>query len=176
MNYISSDTNVWIDFSVIEKIELPFLLPDTYIMYKEALDTEVVSPPELVDELLKAGLKPVELTTEEFFYAAECMMRYPKISRFDSTALAIAKKRRIPLLTGDLSLRRAAQEEEVEILGTIGILDRLYYEKYINIEEYRFCLENLLKHDERRLPAEEIKKRLDAEKVVLEENDGFEGG
>ena len=33
MEYISSDTNVWIDFNIISRMNLPFLLPYTYIMY-----------------------------------------------------------------------------------------------------------------------------------------------
>ena len=32
MEYISSDTNVWFDFVIIGKIELPFMLPYKYIM------------------------------------------------------------------------------------------------------------------------------------------------
>ena len=32
MEYISSDTNVWLDFVEIEKLNLPFQLPYIYIM------------------------------------------------------------------------------------------------------------------------------------------------
>ena len=163
MKYISSDTNIWIDFNSIDRTNLPFLIPCTYIMYREALDKEVVSPPELVKSLTDLGLKTVELTTEEFFYADECMDRYSKISRFDSTALAIAKKRNIPLLTGDNALRKAAEAEGVEVLGTIGILDKLYYDNYINIDEYQYCLKEFMIHRERWLPLDEIKKRLKGE-------------
>lgn len=35
MEFVSSDTNVWIDFQVIARLQLPFLLPYTYIMYTE---------------------------------------------------------------------------------------------------------------------------------------------
>lgn len=162
MKYISSDTNIWLDFDTISCIDLPFRLPCTYVMYREALTEEVVSPPNLLEDLRKKGLKAVELTTEEFFYAAECVAKYTKISRYDATALAIAKHRGIPLLTGDIALRKAAGKEGVEVIGTIGILDRLYDGNYINTTEYRFCLEQLLGHKERRLPAEEMKKRLDS--------------
>lgn len=37
MEYISSDTNVWIDFNIISRMNLPFLLPYTYIMYTESM-------------------------------------------------------------------------------------------------------------------------------------------
>ena len=37
MEYISSDTNVWIDFQEIGKLELPFRLPYVYLMNDEAV-------------------------------------------------------------------------------------------------------------------------------------------
>lgn len=162
MKYISSDTNIWLDFETISRIDLPFRLPCTYIMYREALEEEVISPPNLLEKLMNKGLEAVELTTEEFFYAAECVEKYVKISRYDSTALAIAKHRGIPLLTGDNALRKAAIKEGVEVIGSIGVIDKLYEGNYINTPEYKYCLEQLLEHKERRLPEEEIKKRLEA--------------
>ena len=162
MKYISSDTNIWMDFNSINRTNLPFLLPCTYVMYREAMDKEVVSPPELIRSLTDLGLEAVELTTEEFFYADECMDKYSKISRFDSTALAIAKKRNIPLLTGDNALRKAAEMEGVEVMGTIGILDKLYHDNYIDVEEYQYCLTSFLEHRERWLPIEEIQIRLNS--------------
>ncbi len=44
MEYISSDTNVWIDFSVIRRTDLPFRLPYTYIMNTDAVNNELLSP------------------------------------------------------------------------------------------------------------------------------------
>lgn len=32
MEYVSSDTNVWLDFAVINRLEIPFRLPYTYIL------------------------------------------------------------------------------------------------------------------------------------------------
>lgn len=61
MIYISSDTNVWIDFVTIEKLELPFKLPYTYIMSKEAIEDELLSPPGLGTKLASYGLIPVEM-------------------------------------------------------------------------------------------------------------------
>ena len=42
MNYISSDTNIWLDFDAISGVALPFRMPCTYIMYQEALRKEAV--------------------------------------------------------------------------------------------------------------------------------------
>ncbi len=162
MKYISSDTNIWIDFNTISRTDLPFRLPCTYIMYKEALRKEIINPPELLADLQKRGLIGVDLTIEEFFYADELSKKYVKLSGYDRTALAVAKYRKIPLLTGDNPLRKAAEKEGVEVFGTIGLLDKLYEGDYINKLEYQFCLESLLEHKERRLPEEELQKRIDS--------------
>ena len=41
MEYISSDTNVWLDFATINKLEIPFKLPYTYIMNEDAIAEEL---------------------------------------------------------------------------------------------------------------------------------------
>lgn len=163
MKYISSDTNIWLDFNTIDQLQIPFRMPCTYIMFKDALSSEVVSPPELLSSLKEKGLVGVDLTTEEFYYALEELSKYVKLSSYDRTALAIAKYRKIPLLTGDNALRKAAQKENVEVFGTIGLLDRLCYEKHITQEEYLFCLKSFLEHPERRLPEDEIRNRIGGE-------------
>lgn len=162
MEYISSDTNVWIDFSIIGRIELPFCLPYTYIMNSDAINDELLSPIDLREKLLRCGLACVELTIEEFILAEKFGLRYPKLSIYDRIALAIAKERRITLLTGDGALQNAAKNENVSFLGTIGILDQLFEGKYINENEYKFCLQELQKHNGHlvRLPKNEIASRL----------------
>ena len=94
MQFISSDTSVWIDFSTIQKAELPFRLPYTYIMSKDAVEDELLSPPGLGAELVSYGLVPVEPTIEEFFLAQEFGTVYPRLSIYDRIALAIAKSGR----------------------------------------------------------------------------------
>lgn len=162
MQFISSDTSVWIDFSTINKTELPFRLPYTYIMNKDAVEEEVLSPPGLGAELISYGLVPVEITIEEFFLAQRYGTIYNRLSRHDRIALAIAKSRKIILLTGDGALRKAAVQEEVTIMGTLGILDQLWEKGLINAAELRSCLEELSTHNGGiiRLPRAEIEHRL----------------
>lgn len=69
MEYVSSDTNVWIDFQVISRLQLPFLLPYTYLMYKESMDSELLYPSELRNDLVEAGLVGVGIDYEEFALA-----------------------------------------------------------------------------------------------------------
>lgn len=157
---VSSDTNIWFDFYSISRIELPFRLSFRYLIYKEALRKEIVSPPHLLSVLIDSGLTGVELTSEEFFYAESLSGKYVKLSGYDRTALAIAKKRDIPLLTGDLSLRKAAVKEGVQVFGTIWLIDSLYESGKIDAKEYIYCLESLRKNPDRRLPSYELDKRI----------------
>ena len=162
MEYISSDTNVWLDFVEIEKLSLPFLLSYVYLMNDETVDDELLSPPGLSGELLQLGLQKTELTAEEFFLAEELASRYAKPSVYDCIALAIAKIRGITLLTGDGPLRKAAIAEGVTVMGTIGILDQLHSGKHIEDEEYAECIQKLLEKNggKVRLPKHELEIRL----------------
>ena len=162
MQFISSDTNVWIDFSIIRRLQLPFRLPYTFIMSKDAIDGELLSPPGLGSKLKGYGLIPVEITIEEFFLAQQYGTQYIRLSTYDRIALAIAKERKIVLLTGDAALRKAAVQEGVAIMGTLGILDRLSSDGLIDDKELKYCLEQLKENNGGvvRLPMAEIEKRL----------------
>ena len=94
MKFISSDTSVWIDFSTIHRIQLPFRLPYTFIMSRDAVVDELLSPPGLGEELMTYGLVPVDITIEEFFLAQRYGSRYTRLSTYDRVALAIAKERK----------------------------------------------------------------------------------
>lgn len=163
MEYISSDTNVWLDFIIIGHLELPFKLPCTYVMNVDAVHDELLAPPDLGKNLLSLGLVETELTEEEFFLAGEYVERFVKLSVYDAVALSIAKCRNIVLMTGDGALRKAAKIENVAVIGTIGVLDWLYHEEYIEEEVYLECLVRLRKFNggKVRLPVKEIERRIE---------------
>lgn len=162
MQFISSDTNVWIDFDIISGMSLPFLLPYTYIMFKEAIEDELLTPEGIAKKLIDFGLVGVDISSEEIQLSIEYGTKYRKLSVYDRTALAIAKKRNIKLLTGDKALRQAADDEGVIVIGTIGILDELFAKALIKKNVYKHCLEELDRHNgaKIRLPSHEIKSRL----------------
>lgn len=162
MKYISSDTNVWLDFAIIDRLALPFRLPYVYLMDSDAIEDELLNPPGIGKELVKLGLCAAELTEEEFFLAEKLSAKYTKPSIYDCIALAIAKTRNLVLLTGDGPLRKAAKAEGVRVMGTIGVLDQLVERNYIGLEEFHYCIKELLKHNGQkvRLPESELRKRL----------------
>lgn len=132
-------------------------------MFKESMESEILSPTWFLDELVAAGLVGVDITIEGFLLADRWGNIYPKLSVPDRIALAIAKQRGIALLIGDKALRKAASQEGV---STLGVLDRLLNGNYIAKDEYLACITSLKQHNgyEVRLPADELDKRLDNDK------------
>lgn len=65
-------------------------------------------------------------------------------------------------MSGDGPLRKAAKEEGVEVIGTIGVLDQLYEGSYIMKEEYINCMKELRENNGKkvRLPEDELQKRI----------------
>lgn len=123
--------------------------------------------------MLEAGLVGVDITIEEFSLADSWENIYPKLSIQDRIALAIAKQRNIVLLPGDMALRKAATKEGVSIMGTLGVLGRLYEGSYITSDEYEYCLSGFLRQNGGvvRLPNSELKKRLAGLKSKFENCD-----
>lgn len=165
LKYISSDTNVLLDFFNINKLDLPFRLPYIYLMNNDAIETEFLTPIDLKSNLLNLGLQIIEINITEFLLAESYTLKYKQLSIYDCIALAIAKNRNILLLTGDKRLCNAAKKEFVEVFGTLGILDQLYNGSYISKDEYDECLNEIKKLNGSciRLPRIEIEKRLSEE-------------
>ncbi len=139
MNCISSDTNIWIDFSVIDMLHMPFKLPFKFIMYNDALKDELINPPELIDKLTEFGLKAVSLIDNEFQLAYSIRTQHSKLSGYDAIALSIAMNRQISLATGDRRLRKVAESKGVRVIGSIGIVDMLYEKHIISPQEALSC-------------------------------------
>lgn len=162
MDYISSDTNIWIDFQSIQRLEMPFRLNYAFLLCKEVLNSELRSPDGFAQKLLEAGLQQTEIDESEFWLALKYRSKYRRLSKADAIALAIAKNRSIILLSGDGALRRAAEDEGVVIRGTIWIFDELLKFSLITEKEYVQSLQELKtqQNNGRRLPIEEIDKRI----------------
>ena len=164
MQFISSDTNIWIDFSIIDCLDIPFRLSDTftYLMASETIEHELQTPADLKHRLLGYGLVSVDLSEAEYQLILKYQDLYPKLSVYDLFALAISKVRGIILLSGDKALWCAAMAEGVEAHGTIWLVDLLLEYGRLTVSEYRSVLQRLKENcgNKIRLPKEELEKRL----------------
>lgn len=164
MELISSDTNIWIDFDFIGCLDEPFKLKNEYkyLMSADALRDEILSPPELGEKLVGLGLEAVEITETEYMLVTEYGEKYSQLSVYDRIALSIAASRQIKLLSGDKALRIAAKKENVEVHGTLWLLDMLLLAGKIDKSRYIDILSSMKNFNGSRirLPEKEIEKRL----------------
>lgn len=130
---IINDTNIWIDLKLTNIIEKVFLLP-----YELAVP-DILYNDELKDmdgELLEAnGIKIIEMTNDEVVETAERSGMTNRVSFNDLTTLVVAKSRGYILVTGDGNLRKIAKSENVELRGTIWLIDEMVSN---NILEFKY--------------------------------------
>lgn len=60
-------------------------------------------------------------------------VRYPRPSRNDLFALMLAAEERCPLLTGDKDLKEAAHAENLEVHGTLWLVNEMVRTKKISV-------------------------------------------
>lgn len=160
--YISSDTNVWIDFYEIGHIDHPFRLNFEYFISRDTFRDEFIKSESMRMSLLSLGLQLAEATEDEFTCAITFQNRYVELSLYDAFALSIAKARGWTLLTGDMPLRKAAIKEGVEVHGTIWVYDQLKAQGKVTEDEYENAINELIEAvriGKCRLPIAELIKR-----------------
>lgn len=152
MQLLISDANILIDIekeeltSFMFSMDLKFAVPD--ILYQEELITHH-------SHLLEYGLKIKSISSVYIAKTIELVHKYSKASRNDLLALALALQENCPLLTGDKSLRKAAENESVVVRGTIWLVTEMIKAKIINQEIARSVYQKM-KNNGSRLPWEEI--------------------
>ena len=156
MQILISDANVIIDMEDSGLTELMFRLPYQFavpnILYYDELEEEHPN-------LLELGLVELELAPETVEKSIELAQCYRKPSRYDCLALAAAMQEECPLVTCDKALRKAAQQENVEIRGTIWLVDELVKHELINKDQATKAFKDM-KEAGSRLPWNEVEKFL----------------
>jgi hypothetical protein len=152
-----ADANVLIDLHVggllPGALTRPFQLvaPDLII-------AEMDSPSGLA--LVAQGLVEESLSATDIRELAQLKTRYPRaLSVMDLAALVLAKRMRVILLTGEKLLRGVAEEEGVEVRGTLWLLDQMIASEVLGRSDAAAALESMLAAG-RRLPVPECEKRL----------------
>ena len=110
-------------------------------------------------DLLDLGLRLVELEAPAVERVVDLAARYPHPSRLDLAALAAAEQESCPLLTGDRRLRAAAEEEGVDVHGTLWLAARLVREGHLSVDELREAYSRM-RAAGRRLPWEKVQVQL----------------
>ena len=163
MAILVGDADIFIDMDVGDLIRPMFRLADIFatpdVLYREELKEHHAELPAL-------GLRIERLNGAEIAEVDRLSILYPDPSFTDLFALGLAKQRQWPLLSGDSGLREVTVKENVEIHGTIWILERMVKCKVLSLERGRFAL-RLMRNSGRRLPwaeAEEMLARLESDK------------
>jgi len=152
LQILISDSNIFIDMEVANLTSQMFALPYNFatpdILFYDELEEE---HPNLLD----TSLEILPLNSDTIKYTESIVLKYPKASKNDLFALALAKQECCPLLTGDGALRKAGKQEKVEIFGTIWIIDELIKHAIITKDEAMEAYD-MMKSNKRRLPWELI--------------------
>ena len=152
-----TDANIWIDLyrgGLAEnafKLPLDLVAPDVII--------EELQVPE-GDLLVSSGLRVQELSGSQVLTVLDFAERYARPSRQDLFALVLARDFNAVLLTGDASLRDAAENEGVRVHGVIWLLDLMVGHGIINTRDRATSLKLMLRCGSR-LPCDEVRARLD---------------
>ncbi len=156
MKWLISDANIIIDMEVGGLLDKMFRLPENFavpnILYAEELAEDHPELPVL-------GLSILDISEEYMAEAYQLGGTYRKTSHNDRLALVLAKQEQCPLLTGDAKLREAAELEQVDVQGTLWVVDRLFEERHLDYNGSKEAY-TLMKIEGRRLPWNEIEKQL----------------
>lgn len=151
-----SDTNILMDVeagglaTAMFSLAYSFAVPD--VLFEEELAEDF-------RHLVTMGLQVRELDPEVVQIAVRLSLRYRKVSGNDRLALALALGEGVGLLTGDERLRKAADEENVKVRGTIWLLQEMVRERRITRDVALRALDRM-REAGRRLPWETARRLL----------------
>lgn len=152
MQILIGDSNIFIDMEVANLTSQMFALPYQFatpdILFYEELEEDHPN-------LLETNLKILSLASNTIKYTESIVPKYPKASKNDLFALALAWQESCPLITGDGALRKAGKKEKIQIYGTIWIIDELIKHNIITKDEAMEAYD-IMKSNKRRLPWELI--------------------
>lgn len=158
MPVLVSDTSVLIDLDRGNLLEHLFQLPHDFcvpdLLFKRELGGD------LGERLRKLGLDIVELSPKEVARATLLRRNVKVLSTPDTFAFSVAETRRWTLLTGDLALRRLAEQHGVEMHGALWIIEEFEREGVIATRSLHDALTEIHAHPRCRLPSSDVRRIL----------------
>lgn len=158
MPILVSDTSILIDLERADLLEEMFLLPFEFAVPDLLFARELVG--ELGNRLIQLGLRIEELTPVEVLRATIVNRQHVQLSTPDIFAFAIAESRGWGLLTGDGTLRKLANAEQLEMHGVLWVFDQLADGAHVGVDRLHGGLSTLAAHPRCRLPAKDVQERL----------------
>jgi len=156
MQLLISDANILIDMEEGGLITLFFNLPYQFcvpdVLFYEELEEQHAY-------LSQLGLSLRELSSESLSKVTTIKAKHIKPSTNDIFALLLAQQENCPLLSGDKDLRDAAQVEQIDVRGTVWLVEELVQQGIIDREQALIAYDKM-KAAGRRLPWKEAKRRL----------------
>lgn len=135
-----------------ELFRLPLDIAVPNILYAEELEK---SHPELP----RLGLRIMDISAKGIGAMDTFGRRYAKPGRNDLLALVLALEQGRGLLTGDGDLRAAAEAEDVDVHGTLWLMERFHVDLRLPIDVLQVAYEKM-RHAGRRLPWPEVESQL----------------
>lgn len=149
MLLLISDANILIDMEAGGLLDKLFLLP-MHFGIPDVLYWEEIEPG--TPGLAARGLLLMEISSAFVQYAAALPGKHgTHASSNDYLALALAKQEACALLTGDRALKMAAEAEDVQVMGTVWLLQAMLEHQVLQLDEALAALA-LMKERNRRLP------------------------
>ena len=148
MLLLISDANILMDVEIGELVApmfslgYQFAVPD--ILYFEELEEQHA-------HLLDMGLLARTLSAASVARVQALSQSYTRPGRNDLFALALAEVEQCPLLTGDAALRQAAEAENIEVKGTLWLIDEMVRKQCITVHVARAALQKM-RANGRRMP------------------------
>lgn len=158
MLLLISDANILIDIEIgglvapMFSLEYQFTVPD--VIFHEELEGQH-------GYLLDMGLESRALNEQLVARVAQLARHYTRPGRNDLFALVLAAHEKCPLLTGDKDLKAAAEQENVEVRGTLWLVDEMVTAGKISVQIARNAYQRMRVHG-RRLPWDLAEERMRA--------------
>lgn len=150
------DTNILIDLHRGGVLREFFRLPCT-ILAPDVIVAELLDPSGKM--LLVLGLQSMDFSGTEVMRVIELSRNHPEVSINDLFAVLLAEMKGALLLTGDKRLRRIAeQEHNLQVHGTLWVLDQLVKRKLLSPREASSALRKMIQSGSR-LPRAECERR-----------------
>ena len=148
-----ADASILIDLAVVGRVSALPAIARTEVLDVVLEECDHPSQPTLRTDVVESGITVVE--TDVSWVGAAQAFRRPALSVPDALNLYYARSRNRVLMAGDRPLREAAQEVDVEVHGTIWLVEQLASRRLVDASELCVWLDRWPASG-RRLPAREL--------------------